>query len=585
MIIFDCLMVKWSDRDYFRIFPSKFLVFTIPIKRRYFSFLIVYFGCIMINMIGRHISVKLHYKSHDLTLETTSGRALKGFLSVAGITADLPCGGNGRCGRCKVRFLQGAPAPTALESSFLTKEDVEQGIRLLCRCVLGENCVVDMTYGAVAMEAMEAETAETVESKAPDYDSYGVAIDIGTTTLAAALIGAKKDADGRQVRDILKTSSCVNRQRQYGADVISRISACEDPENARVMRQQVLSGIKQLINELTKELEVKPSIICLAGNTTMLHILRGKNTAGLGVYPYRTDGIADENITIEELFGAEEVPEGAEPFCRVIIFPGISAFVGADIVAGLFYIRRTLGTDSKESFLLADLGTNGEMAYFDGERYKVTSTAAGPVFEGGSISCGMPSTAGAIEHIHIDEVTGSCSFETIGGGAPLGLCGSGVMEAAAELVRVGIADETGLLRDDYFEKGYLVAAGREIFFTQQDIRNVQLAKAAINSGMRAILGDAVPDKVFVAGGYGSHMDVNKLGTLNMFPKELLTRVIPLGNTSLKGCIELLGRYLYYGNCEAALSEAREIAERALETVLADSDSFGDDYIDAMNFRK
>ena len=232
-------------------------------------------------------------------------------------------------------------------------------------------------------------------------------------------------------------------------------------------------------------MDVDVSVIVVTGNTTMPHIFRGLDVESLGKYPYTP---VDIDIYETEMFGA-----------KLVVMPGISAFVGADIVSGIYYSDIINKENRKE--LLLDLGTNGEMAFFDGKNLKVTSTAAGPVFEGGTISCGVASVPGAVCHVDVTGDFGSGFFtkvKTIGDKAPIGLCGTGVMEAVSELVRNGIADKSGLLADEFFDEGFALTDDGKVSVSQQDIRNIQLAKGAVNTGLKELVGDDVPDKVYQA---------------------------------------------------------------------------------------
>ncbi len=528
--------------------------------------------------MGKGIQVEIQSDGKKVTLETVKGRNLRELFSVAKIAPDMPCAGRGRCGKCRVTFAGGAPDPNSADLTFLTEKEIEGGVRLACRCVLDKDCEIH-----ISNEQIEAVTTETAPEplEVTDSDSFGIAIDLGTTTIAAAIVRA-----GQENGKVLKTSAVTNSQRRFGADVISRIAACEDEKTASQMRESVLLDISQLIKQLLLDLtdsgKISISGICIAGNTTMLHILRGYDTSGLGKYPYRPVSTSFEEISAKELFGSE-VPEGLDE-CSVFIIPGISAFVGADIVSGLYYIDNSIHND--EDYLFLDLGTNGEMAYASSKGIKVTSTAAGPVFEGGSISCGCSSVPGAIAHLGIDsEKKQVNNIETIGDKPPVGLCGSGVIETVAELVSSGIVDETGLLSDEYFEEGFPVTPDKKVFFTQQDIRNVQLAKAAVYTGVQSLLGENTPKQVFISGGFGSSLDMKKIKELGMLPGELSDKATALGNTSLEGCIDFLSRALTdKKEADKEKEKLEKIAAGATEVILANMDEFSETYIETLNFR-
>ncbi|SDA76952.1 Uncharacterized 2Fe-2 and 4Fe-4S clusters-containing protein, contains DUF4445 domain [Butyrivibrio sp. INlla18] len=512
-------------------------------------------------MKAKKLAVYIKNSSKSFYVAAPYGKLLKGLFSDAGITMSMPCAGTGRCGKCKVTFIKGAPEPNSLDQAFLTEDEIVAGVRLACRCVLDKDCIISaegLTFDETSMEVQSVETADMSDRA---FDKYGIAIDLGTTTIAAALIGF--DADSNETQ-IIKTASTVNHQRAYGSDVISRIAAAEDEACAHKLKELVTADIESLIGEVSDSIGKRPELICLAGNTTMLYLLCGDDTKELGQYPYKASHLS---------FRTEELRD-----IKTIMLPGISAFVGADIVSGIYSLDLLRGKG--ETALLIDFGTNGEIVYYDGDKLFTTSTAAGPVFEGGGISSGVPSVKGAIDHVTIHN--GRAEVTTIGDEAPMGLCGTGVIETMSELLRNDYVDETGLLTIEFFEKGYPVYADEKIFFTQQDIRNVQLAKAAIYTGIKALTKETIPSKVYISGGFGSHIDTDKISNINMFPKEFNGNMLPIGNSSLKGVIRFLSE-VFMGKEKEATEAIEEITKKAETVVLADDNSFNSEYLEAMNF--
>ena len=518
----------------------------------------------------KKIKVSIEYKNNNVTLETLKGKQLKGLLADAALEASYPCGGVGRCGKCKVRFIEGAPSPNTLDKSFLSEKEIAQGVRLLCRCSLEADCKVRIDGVESSEEDIVAETAKSSFSE-KKYDRYGIAVDIGTTTIAAALVGVSLDGE----KEIIDTAGGINHQRRVGADVISRIAyasgADRDLNIAKLeeLRELVINDVSALVEELEKSVDVDVSVIVVTGNTTMLHIFRGLDIEGLGKYPYKQ---VDNCVYETEMFGT-----------KLVTMPGISAFVGADIVSGIYY-SEIINKDNRKELLL-DLGTNGEMAFFDGKNLKVTSTAAGPVFEGGTISCGVASIPGAVCHVDVTGDFGSGFFtkvKTIGDKDPIGLCGTGVMEAVSELVRNGIADKSGLLADEFFDEGFALTDDGKVSVSQHDIRNIQLAKGAVNTGLKELVGDDVPDKVYVAGGFGTNLDYDRIRYIRLFPDGFTGKVESIGNSALKGAIKLMFEFLL-GRKDTALFELNTIRERATELVLANKEDFDDSFVDAMNF--
>ncbi len=588
---------------------------------------------VVITMDGKHMHLKAR-----------GGRRLKELLRDAKISVSMPCGGNGRCGKCVITFVSGAPKAGTLDRNFLSDKELLAGKRLLCRCILDSDCAIDLSKSASSLSLEEKMVVEGVERSgkagASYCDKFGIAIDIGTTTVVAALVGRVKggtgnasehqqDTDGSDSKAldciVIDTRAVVNHQRQFGADVISRIDAAADPDTRVQLQDLILSDIGSMISQLITDNQVKElSEVVISGNTTMIYLLLGNDASGLGVYPYKADELnrSVAKIDIGKLFGegVKSLNMAACSIAKVRIMPGISAFVGADIVSGLYYLNMADGlansgetnrdeADMLRKALFIDLGTNGEMAYYDGNELRVTSTAAGPVFEGGGISCGVASVPGAISHVTIEgQNDGNGSepgglkviYEIIGdtkrfeypkgtgdeaAQAPVGLCGTGVIEAVAELRRNNIINSDGLLSDKYFENGFLLAAkadGSHIAITQQDIRNVQLAKAAINAGMDTLLAGDKPGTIYIAGGFGAGLNEEKIRGIRLFSKNYCDNINVVGNSSLRGAVKYLENVLW-GKEDEEEQRLAKITDRAKEIVLAGEESFDERYMDALGF--
>jgi uncharacterized 2Fe-2S/4Fe-4S cluster protein (DUF4445 family) len=521
--------------------------------------------------MGKEIIVNIINCDKSLCVRCTAGDRAVDILRGNGIKCALPCGGNLSCQKCRILFESGAPSVSRYDQEFLTEKELSEGYRLLCRCVITGDCTVLIGKRNNDTD-MVVEKSRTLGGTPKDYDSYAVAVDIGTTTIAASLIGVMDSEHGDA--EVLKSIGRANSQRRYGADVISRIAAAEDPDVRHDLEHLVRNDVSSMVKELSDGSGVSGiKAVVITGNTTMLHMFSGMDTNGLGSYPYTP-------VTVE---GMEPDPLEIfrEKICdRLILMPGISAFIGADIVAGLYSLDVT---ESKRKVLMADLGTNGELAFWNKEKLRLTSTAAGPVFEAVGISCGMPSVPGAITHVTIDnekaEVTG-----TIGNKQPEGLCGTGVLETVSELVRNGLADETGLLTEKYFESGFPLIQRKDIFFTQQDIRQVQLAKAAVASGIRALLSGDEPDVVYITGGLGSNLDIFKVKNIRMFPESFDGKIEVAGNTALAGAVRYAAAVLNGKETEeAADARIAAIRKKAVTVELAGQDDFDEEYIAAMNF--
>ena len=358
---------------------------------------------------------------------------------------------------------------------------------------------------------------------------YGVGIDIGTTTIALSLV----DLMTGQVR---KTVTVLNSQRQYGADVITRIQKGAEgflDELRSCVRKDISRGITDLC--ATEAAAVVHIVI--AGNTTMLHLLLGLRADSLGLFPFQPVSSELLELSSTELFGISGLD------CDVTILPAIGAFMGADIVAGMMYceMEKTISPT-----LFVDVGTNGELAIGGEKRIVCASTAAGPAFEGANITWGTGSVPGAIARV--DMQGGELGFRTIGDKPPVGICGSAVVDIVAGCLREGLLDNTGLFTAaDLQNHGLKIARNQDdewIRFTQKDVREFQMAKAAIRSGLELLVQEAGCDwtdigQVYLAGGFGARIDVANAVAVGLFPAELQDRIQSMGNAALGGTVRYL----------------------------------------------
>lgn len=374
---------------------------------------------------------------------------------------------------------------------------------------------------------------------------YAITIDLGSTTLAFQLIEMQSET-------IIHTVTMLNSQRKFGADVLTRIRASVDgkrDELQQCIRQDLSAGIRQLQEECNIGPETIKRIV-IAGNTTMIHLLMGYDCSGLGVYPFTPVNLDFIKSSIESLGMYEISPDktevDTENTLNVIILPGISAFVGGDIVSGLYALDFI---NKEEISLLVDLGTNGEMVLGNKDKAIAASVAAGPAFERGAV-----------------------------------IWGSDVIDIATRLLQEGIMDETGLLTDEYFDRGFPILkteGGRQTLFTQQDIRKLQLAKAAVRAGIETLTEEygittEQINKVYLAGGFGYYLNAEKAAFIGMIPKELVDKTEAIGNSSLAGCV----KYLQEKGAEEPIQEIVSLVEH-LE--LANNDNFQQKYIKNMSF--
>ena len=511
------------------------------------------------------VLITVQKEDTTVSIEGNCGQTLLEIFRNTNIYIDAICAGRGTCGKCKVQFLEGCPIPTKEDENFFTEEEVANGWRLACKAIIQRECVVSIEMSGEEKYAVVTEYAsERKPQQSAEKSYYGIAVDIGTTTIAMQLL----ELHSKTIED---TYTAINRQRSYGADVISRIQASNEGKKER-LRQSILEDLEQGIEELHSRNHVTVKEIGISGNTTMISLLMGYSCEGLGAYPFTPVNIDAVEADYFTIFGNHRHT------CKLRILPGISAFVGGDITAGLL----ACGFDRKEKVsILVDLGTNGEMAIGNQDKIFVTSTAAGPAFEGGNIICGTGSIPGAISHVTYKN--NGFELETIGNQEASGICGTGVIDITYELLKQKLIDETGLLNDKFFEDGILLAKSKEseIRFYQKDIREIQLAKAAIRAGLETLLvnygvGYDEIDDIYIAGGFGYKMDIDKAIGIGLFPKACKNKLKAIGNSSLKGNLSYLTE-------KDAKERMRKITQLSEEVSLAASSTFYELYLQHMCF--
>lgn len=517
---------------------------------------------IYVTLLGRGAPLKFKYSQKESLLDA---------MMKQGIYISAVCGGKGNCGKCKIQVLENNLEITSSDRVKFSEKELASGYRLSCKAYPNADCTIKL-----------AESDETDFEVVTDYqqvsiknddmieEEYVIGIDIGTTTIAVNLIGTAS-------RSIIRTFTTINKQRAYGADVISRMQASNDGKKEVLkesIRNDLLEGIQNVV-ETSKIQKNRIQKIAIAGNTTMVHLLMGYSCQTLGCYPFLPVNIKTIELSFEEVIGADYLS------VSTVLLPGISTYVGGDIVAGLF----TCDFDKSDTIcLLIDLGTNGEMAIGNKDKILVSSAAAGPAFEGGNISCGVGSIAGAVCNFDIED--NKNSYKTIGQKAPIGICGTGAIEITSELVKAGLVDETGLLDKKYFDNGYEVTkdkAGNNINFTQQDVREIQLAKSAIRAGIQTLIlrygvtCDAI-DTVYLAGGFGYKMNIEKALRIGLLPKECLGKIKLIGNSSLGGAV----KYLLDKQAPKRIDNIIEVSS---EIDLSNDKEFNNFYIEYMFFEE
>jgi uncharacterized 2Fe-2S/4Fe-4S cluster protein (DUF4445 family) len=456
----------------------------------------------------------VYHQGKIIRTEAEAGESLLEVLRKNGFDVYSPCGGNGTCGKCKI-LIKGE----GIVTSCIYR--VNDSIELLLPDKREAKVLVEQHTHTIHLPLLPGPCSDL------SVYPHGVAIDIGTTSLVFYLVNLITGS-------IVETRAILNPQAKYGADVISRIQfTARHHEGLKILQEEILNTINQelshLINfaKITKNEIIK---IVVAGNTTMLHLLLGVNPISLALAPFKAIFL-DEQILL-----GEELQLNCFPGAEIKIMPSFSAFIGADIVAGL----ASIGTSDKyKNFLFMDIGTNGELALVTKDRVWCCATAAGPAFEGANISCGMGAIEGAISSY------GKEGFAVIGNEIPVGICGSGLIDIVAWLVENKIINSDGLLENDFIvvpatESG----TGLAISLTQTDIREVQLAKSAIAAGINLLLKKSgltfnQIDTLFLAGGFGNYINTESAVRIGLISSSLKNKIIPLGNTSGTGALVAL----------------------------------------------
>jgi uncharacterized 2Fe-2S/4Fe-4S cluster protein (DUF4445 family) len=445
-------------------------------------------------------------------LKAAMGTPLRDLLFEQGV--EFPCGGHGRCRGCKVRVLQGEVAVNAAQREHLPAQELADGWRLACQCAAEDNLVIELRQWDAAIL-----TNDTLFDFTP-REGLGVAVDLGTTTLVAQLLDLRSG-------HVLAVRTALNPQARYGSDVMSRVQFAVAEGGQReleaIIRKQIGTLIRQLLTAAAVE-ESRLRKVVLVGNTVMHHLFCGIDLEPLSHAPFEP---VDDGLQTLDASDLGWMLAG-NPTAQFL--PCLGSFVGSDILAGVL----ATGMHESETLVgLVDLGTNGEIVLGNREGLRCTSTAAGPAFEGARISMGMRAATGAIWKVAAQD--GRMSCEVLGHSSPpRGICGSGLVDAVAAGLDLGLIRPTGRLANG----GNALPLSPPVSLTQTDIRQLQLAKGAIAAGIRILLqqrGTAADDvtRLYLAGAFGNYVDrtsARRIGLLD-FPDE---RVQPVGNTALLG---------------------------------------------------
>jgi len=544
-------------------------------------------------------SVEVRFLPGLFIAEVQPGSTLLEAARKARAPLEAPCDGAGICGKCRV-WLD-PEALTALESDVQVGSGDGQGALVLaCDARVradiaatipdrGDKNLAIVDHGLATARSLAPHIAvvhapdgctvwagqELIASTLSAVANFGIAVDIGTTTLVVALVDLESG-------DELAVASALNPQTAYGHDVLSRIHFAAEPDGLSTMQRALVDGLNILIRQVCQRAGVDTGHIheaVLGGNTCMLHIAAAVDPAPLGRAPYRP------SLTGGNHLRAAELGLGIAAHGLVYLPPLVSGFVGADITAGI------LATDlhrSRQTALLLDIGTNGEMVLAHAGELWATSTAAGPAFEGVNIACGMRAATGAVDAVIASD--GGWTLHTIGDVSAIGICGSGLIDLVSCLVKNGTIGKNGRFATkaappvgnwDESEGRCLLRLSNGVVLTQKDVRQVQLAKAAIRTGLDSLLAQAKVrtqdvERVLVAGSFGYHLRPDSLAGSGLLPASLAAKVEAVGNTCKAGAITLLTN-------DDTRRELKAAAGRVRSIELANDAAFGRRFVEQMTF--
>lgn len=483
---------------------------------------------------------KLHIFPQNIQIAAAENQNLLDALRSSGVFPDAPCGGNGICGKCRVM--------------------VDGEAVLACRTEISRDMTVTIPCGA-ELQVLQAGKTEAF-AMAPVKEGYLVAMDIGTTSVVCYLLDGKTGAE-------LAQSSMLNPQVAFGADVISRIQAALRGEMEKLTKL-IRDTAATLIQNACADADVCPNqigVVSLVGNPAMQQLFLGIEPENLVNMPF-----APALTEAKTMPCADVLP--ICPDARLLIVPNISGYIGADTIGCILATRLH---EAEEMTLLVDIGTNGEMVLGNRERLVACATAAGPALEGAGITFGMRAAPGAIDHVWVENGEVRCSV--IGGAEAKGICGSGLVDAVRAALELGYVNHRGRIQN----QNRIIPITDRVYLTQEDIRQVQLAKGAIFAGillMAKQLGIGVGDirKVQLAGAFGNYLNPQSACRIGLLPEELLDKIEAVGNAAGSGA-KLLA-------CDKSqLPVTQELVSRIEYLELASLPDFSRTLADGMYFRE
>ncbi|MCD6339234.1 MAG: DUF4445 domain-containing protein [Verrucomicrobia bacterium] len=499
--------------------------------------------------------VRIRLEPSGRVIQAPAGAPLQEVLFPYGV--EFPCGGRGKCRGCRIRALEGELPVTEWDRQAFLPEELERGYRLACRAYAERDLTLEIAQWEGPILADETPVAFQPRP------GLGAAVDIGSTTLVAQLLDL-------ETGNVLGVETALNPQARFGADVMSRVEAAMDPAKAAELRELIRRAtgrmIERLMAKASPEKAAKNQLerAVLVGNTAMHHFFCGLDAAPLARHPFAPADPRHRRFTPREL-GWDFLPAG-----EILFLPCIAGFVGSDILAGALAARLH---EIEGPALLMDLGTNGEIALRAGDRLLCASTAAGPAFEGGRIRFGMRAAAGAIAAASVNN--GKLQIQTVSDAPARGLCGSGLVDVVAAALELGWIDPSGRIRT-----GDRIPLTENVWLTQRDIRELQLAKGAIAAGARVLCArrGVRPEQVrsaYLAGAFGNYVRPAAAARIGLFPFPE-KRAVPLGNAALLGAKIVLLQNL-------PAEELEELRNRFEHVALNEDPAFQDAYIEEMRF--
>lgn len=488
-------------------------------------------------------------------------------LTDMGVMVKTPCGGKGVCGKCRVK-VKG-------ELSALTEQERRHAVnneRLACQAKI---------VGDVHVFVEDSVTRREVVYHPVDREArYGIAVDIGTTTVQVRLVHLEQS-------ESFLIGSFLNPQRRYGHDVIARITVSDDPQKYQELVHLIQQAVATLLLDFSDVVKLSPEqidLLVFSGNTTMMHFLFNLDVSTLGVYPFTVSRLDFDD------FRPDDIAVGMFSNASVFALPAVSAYLGSDLIGGL---TLSLEKGFHRNVVFIDMGTNGEifMINSSGEIY-AASCAMGPALEGMNISSGMTADAGAITHIGADN--NKLDYEMLGESIPVGMCGTALIDIIAHFLRMGVILPSGAFSKEisnivlpppaqYLRDGNskMIKFWNEITLTQKDIRNVQLAKGASLSAALILLDEAGCslhdiEQVLIAGAFGQHLDIENFKQLHFLPDFPNAEYHFLGNSSLmaaeRACVD-----------PGFLEKARNARDRVQVVELSAHTDFNKQFVEAIKF--